>query len=334
MYNDTGKSVSRPHPSTVSAAVVTTPRTAGIPYPLLHHHQDRHPIMTPFSSSPYLLPFSASASAYGGADDDDDFPRRDERFPQWSNQETRDLIEIRAQFELEFTTAKRDRYLWEMVADGMRKRGYRRTPDQCKCKWEDLISRFKTIQGQETTDVDNRQCPFSDELHSVFTARANRMQPPQPSITKTSKTLTNASEDRSHEDDMEVEQAAAITRTARRRKTSKEKRQKMAEDGNCPDKNNSVLLNSLDEMMRNFVEQQQRIDVQWRESMEKHAREREVLEEGWRRKMENLERERLMMENAWREREEQRKSREESRAEKRDALLKTLLNKLINEGNH
>ncbi|KAL6544210.1 hypothetical protein OROGR_010707 [Orobanche gracilis] len=298
MYNDTEKNVSRPHPSTAAAASVTTLRTAGTPYPLHHHHhQVRHPIMTPFYASPYLLPFSASASASGGADDNDDISRRGERFPQWSNQETRDLIEIRAQFELEFTTAKRDRYLWERVADGMMKRGYRRTPDQCKCKWEDLISRFK---GQETTDVDNRQCPFSDELHAVFAARVNQMQPPQPSITKKSKTLTNVSGDRSHEDDMEVEQAA-LTRITRERKTGKEKRQKMAEDGNCPDKKSSVLLNSLHEMMRNFVEQQQRIDVQWRESMEKHAREREVLEEGWRRKMENLERERLVMENAWRE---------------------------------
>ncbi|KAL0372008.1 UNVERIFIED_CONTAM: hypothetical protein Scaly_0882400 [Sesamum calycinum] len=82
-------------------------------------------------------------------------------------------------------------------------------------------------------------------------------------------------------------------------------------------------------MMRNFIMQQQRIDMQWKESMEKRAVERELFEQEWRQKMEKLERERLMMEQAWREREEQRRLREESRAQKRDALLTMLLNKLI-----
>lgn len=67
--------------------------------------------------------------------------------------------------------------------------------------------------------------------------------------------------------------------------------------------------------------------------MEKRAREREVFEQEWRSSMEKLERDRMMMEQSWREREEQRRAREESRAEKRDALLSTLLNKLIGE-NH
>ncbi|CAN4113789.1 unnamed protein product [Withania somnifera] len=61
-------------------------------------------------------------------------------------------------------------------------------------------------------------------------------------------------------------------------------------------------------MLKEFFQQQLRIEMQWRETTEKHDRERE-------------------------EREEQRRTREESRAEKRDALLTTLLNKLIGE-NH
>lgn len=61
------------------------------------------------------------------------------------------------------------------------------------------------------------------------------------------------------------------------------------------------------------------------------AQERRVLEQEWRQSMEKLERERLMLEQAWREREEQRRMREESRAEKRDALITTLLNKLLRE---
>ncbi|CAN4113791.1 unnamed protein product [Withania somnifera] len=49
--------------------------------------------------------------------------------------------------------------------------------------------------------------------------------------------------------------------------------------------------------------------------------------------MEKLERDRMMIGQTWKEREEQRRTREESRAEKRDAPLTTLLNKLIGE-NH
>ena len=45
------------------------------------------------------------------------------------------------------------------------------------------------------------------------------------------------------------------------------------------------------------------------------------------------ERERLVMEQAWLEKEEQRMIREEIRAEKRGALLTSLLNKLIGQGN-
>ena len=67
--------------------------------------------------------------------------------------------------------------------------------------------------------------------------------------------------------------------------------------------------------------------------MERRAHERQLFEQEWRQSMEKLERERLMIEQAWREREEQRRMREESRAERRDALLTTLLNKLINESN-
>ncbi|GFP96584.1 trihelix transcription factor gt-3b [Phtheirospermum japonicum] len=285
--------------------------------------------MIPFSPSPSLLSFSASASGggggSGGADDDDDFPRRDERFPQWSNQETRDFIEIRAQFELEFTTAKRDKNLWEVVANRMRDKGYRRTPDQCKCKWNNLVSRYK---GQETADVDNsRPCPFFNELHAVFTARANRMQSPQPNadtfITKSRNTLTNASEDQSHEDFSHEQDD-----DGEEKKPARKKRQKTVETENCK---NSSAVNSLGEIMMNFMAQQQMIDARWRESMERRAEERDIFEDEWRRKMESLERERAAMEKARRERDEQRWLRDESRAEKRDALLTMLLNKLVRD---
>ncbi|KAK4389086.1 UNVERIFIED_CONTAM: Trihelix transcription factor GT-3b [Sesamum calycinum] len=282
-----------------------------------------------------LPPFSAA-----GGGDDDEFPRRDERFPQWSNQETRDLIEIRAQIEWGFTTSKRNKSLWEMVANRMREKGYRRTIDQCKCKWKNLVSRYK---GQDASDPENgRQCPFFDELHALFTARENRTQHAQPNLETSSlkgrKRLKNISGDRSHEeysqerdDDEEtgIDQAETGT-VAPKRKAGGEKKRKTGQVEKQLNSNDGVLA-GIQEMLGSFIEQQQRIDMQWKESMEKCAQERELLEQEWREKMEKLEREKLVMEQAWREREEQRRLREESRAEKRDALLTTLLNKLIHE---
>ncbi|KAL0330966.1 UNVERIFIED_CONTAM: Trihelix transcription factor GT-3b [Sesamum angustifolium] len=265
-----------------------TPRNPIIPYPL------HHPIMIPLP----LPPFSAA-----GGGDDDEFPRRDERFPQWSNQETRDLIEIRAQIEWGFTTSKRNKSLWEMVANRMREKGYRRTIDQCKCKWKNLVSRYKHAQPNlETSSLKGR------------------------------KRLKNISGDRSHEeysqerDDAEetgIDQAETGT-VAPKRKAGGEKKRKTGQVEKQLNSNDGVLA-GIQEMLGSFIEQQQRIDMQWKESMEKCAQERELLEQEWREKMEKLEREKLVMEQAWREREEQRRLREESRAEKRDALLTTLL---------
>lgn len=89
--------------------------------------------------------------------------------------------------------------------------------------------------------------------------------------------------------------------------------------------------NAIKEMLKEFLLQQQRMDIEWRDMMDRRVRERQLLENEWRQTMEKIERERLMLEQAWREREEERRLREDIRAEKRDAILTTLLNKLINE---
>lgn len=62
---------------------------------------------------------------------------------QWGEEETKELIRIRAELEKDFTVAKRNKALWEIVSVKMRERGYRRTPEQCKCKWKNLINRYK-----------------------------------------------------------------------------------------------------------------------------------------------------------------------------------------------
>lgn len=65
--------------------------------------------------------------------------------PQWSQEETREFIRIRVDLENDFTVAKRNKTLWETVSLRMRESGYRRTPDQCKCKWKNLLNRYKVV---------------------------------------------------------------------------------------------------------------------------------------------------------------------------------------------
>lgn len=85
-----------------------------------------------------MIPIQPSLPPFGGAGDDG-------RFPQWSSQETRDLIEIRAQLEWAFTEANRNIDLWELVSERIREKGYWRTADQCKCKWENLVIGYEVV---------------------------------------------------------------------------------------------------------------------------------------------------------------------------------------------
>lgn len=71
------------------------------------------------------------------------FKMKEERVPQWSHQETRDFIATRAELERDFALTKRNKTLWEGVANKMKEMGYKRTPDQCKCKWKNLVKRYK-----------------------------------------------------------------------------------------------------------------------------------------------------------------------------------------------
>lgn len=70
-----------------------------------------------------------------------------ERVPQWSQQETREFISIRAELERDFNVSKRNKTLWEVVSLRMRERGFRRSPEQCKCKWKNLINRYKVVKS-------------------------------------------------------------------------------------------------------------------------------------------------------------------------------------------
>ncbi|KAK7252560.1 hypothetical protein RIF29_36602 [Crotalaria pallida] len=257
--------------------------------------------------------------------------------PQWSQQETREFIAIRAELERDFTASKRNKTLWEVVSSKMRERGFRRSPEQCKCKWKNLVNRYK---GKETSDPEHgRQCPFFEELHAIFTQRAHNMQrlllESETRSTQPKKGLKRSSGDRSSEEFSEDDDEVDDSDEERPAKSNSRKRKadKVAVEKSSRANNLSNTVSGVQDMLKEFFQHQLRMEMQWRDMMERRAHERQMFEQEWRQSMEKLERERLMIEQAWREREEQRRIREESRAERRDALLTTLLNKLIHESN-
>ncbi|KAK9077802.1 hypothetical protein SSX86_006140 [Deinandra increscens subsp. villosa] len=268
--------------------------------------------------------------------DAEEFPRRDERVPMWSQQETSDFIAIRGDLEGDFTVAKRNKGLWEVVAARMKELGYRRTPDQCKCKWKNLVSRYK---GMETSDRENtRSFPFFDELHALFTERpiSTPQTPFDPeagsSQSKSKKRVRRIDSYQSLEEISEDEDEGVKsqkTTVPPRKKPDRGKQPQTSNPDKPPTPKPVVSGNSsIQEILHDFFQQQQMIDMQWRQLIEKHAYERQVFEQEWRQSMERIEMERMRTEQSWREKEEQRKMREESRAERRDALLTLLLNKL------
>lgn len=296
---------------------------------------DNNESLTRLTQMMMSVPPPQPAMVVGGGADSEDFSRRDDRVPLWSQQETRDFIAIRGELERDFTTTKRNKSLWEVVAAKMKEIGYKRTPDQCKCKWKNLVNRYK---GKETSDRENtRSFPFFDEMHALFTERTiNTPQTPfDPEATSSHskkrlakmdsyQSLEEISEDEDEYEDDEIKITKAVIPP--RKKPEREKRARTSNPKQPSSGNNSIR-----EILHDFFQQQEMIEMQWRQLMEKHDYERRVFDQEWRQSMERLEMERMKIEQSWREKEEQRRMREESRAERRDALLTALLNKLVHE---
>ncbi|CAH8338228.1 unnamed protein product [Eruca vesicaria subsp. sativa] len=85
---------------------------------------------------------------------------------------------------------------------------------------------------------------------------------------------------------------------------------------------------TLKEMLEDFMRQTLKMEKEWRDAWEMKEREREKREKEWRRRMAELEEDRAAAERRWMEREDERRLREETRAQKRDNLIDVLLNKL------
>ncbi|KAL8195693.1 hypothetical protein R6Q57_025446 [Mikania cordata] len=301
--------------------------------------RDNNEALTRLTHMMMTVPPPQPVMLVGGVGDTEEFPRVDERVPMWSQPETRDFIAIRRELERDFTVAKRNKGLWEVVAARMKGLGHRRTSDQCKCKWKNLVSRYK---GKETSDRDNaRSFPFFEELHALFTERSTTtpQTPFDPeagsSQLKSKKRIARSDSYQSLEDISEDEEDANKIQKTIIPPRKKPDRGKQPQTSNPikppgPRPANS-RNNSIHEILHDFFQQQQLIDLQWRELMEKHAYERQMFDQEWRQSMERIEMERMRNEQSWREKEEQRKIREEGRAERRDALLTLLLNKLVDE---
>ncbi|KAI6698459.1 hypothetical protein NL676_018578 [Syzygium grande] len=228
-----------------------------------------------------------------------------DRFPQWSVQETKEFLMIRAELDRSFMETKRNKLLWEVISTRMREKGYNRSAEQCKCKWKNLVTRYK---GCETIEPEamRQQFPFYKGGGGGGS---------------TSKSKKASSSQLSSDDDGDDEDSEG----------EKGKKKKKAKGNTGTSNSSSGSSSEVRKILEEFMKQQARMEAEWREAYEVRESERRVKEMEWRQAMEVLENERLMMDRRWREREEQRRMREEARAEKRDALITALLNKLRRE---
>lgn len=168
-----------------------------------------------------------------------------------------------------------------------------------------------------------QQFPFYNELQAIFAARMQRMLWVEAEGGGGSKKKIVSSDEEEDNEESEGDQKGN-TVTIKKKKKVKTNVGSSISGG-------SVSVESLKEILDDFMKQQLQMEMQWREAFEAREKERRLKEMEWRQTMEALENERLMMERRWREREEQRRMREEVRAEKRDALITALLQKLRRE---
>ena len=188
------------------------------------------------------------------------------------------------------------------------------------------------MQGKETSEPDNgRQCPFFEELDAIFKERAKNMDRLLLESETGSRPKKKAkcgklklSDEDSDEEDKEEEDSEDERLVRRKKRKSDKERQRVTAE--------KYRANSMQEVFEDFFQQQQKIEAMWREVLDKREQERRLREQEWRETMEKLEHDRITREHAWRELEEERREREEYRAEKRDELFAALITKFAQDG--
>ncbi|KAI3676266.1 hypothetical protein L1987_85870 [Smallanthus sonchifolius] len=246
-----------------------------------------------------------------------------DRILQWSAQETRDFLMIRAVLDQTFMETKRNKLLWEVASRKMMDRGYNRSAEQCKAKWKNLVTRYKGCETMED-DAMRQQFPFYNDLQAIFESRMQKMlyMEAEGQANGSKKRVTHLSSD--DDDDNEESDLEKMSGG----KAKKRKAIKNSTRNNPSGSTSSDLKEILDE----FMKQQMQIEMEWMKTFEAKEEERKLKEIEWQQRMESLENERIMLEQRWREREEQRMIREEARSKKCDALVNALFNKLNSEG--
>ncbi|KAF2288522.1 hypothetical protein GH714_008153 [Hevea brasiliensis] len=229
---------------------------------------------------------------------------------------------IRAGLDQTFMETKRNKLLWEVVANKMKEKGFHRSSEQCKCKWKNLVTRYKGCETMESESL-RQQFPFYNELQEIFAARMHRMlwAEAEGAASGSKKKAVQLSSDEEDDNEESDEEKVSIRKKKKGKKTAN-----IGGDGSSSGNNNN-----LRDILEDFMKQQMQMEMQWREAFEARENDRRIKEMEWRKTMEALENERIMMDRRWREREEQRRIREEARGEKRDALITALLNKLRRE---
>jgi len=180
--------------------------------------------------------------------------------------------------------------------------------------------------------VDNGKLPFFEELDAIFKDRAKNMdrmmlleaeagsRPHKKGKHGKPPSSDEDSDDGNDEDnDSEDERINIGARKSRK----SDKGQRVTAE--------KFRANSMQEVLEGFFQQQQRAEEHWHDAVERREHEWHMREQEWRDAMEKLEQERITREQGWREREEQRRAREEARAQKRDELFAALLSKLAQE---
>ncbi|XP_010490572.1 PREDICTED: trihelix transcription factor GT-3a [Camelina sativa] len=305
----------------------------------LHHHQLHHHHLIQQQQLPPPSQSTMAAMDPGGGGG--------ERIPQWSIEETKELLGIREELDQTFMETKRNKLLWEVVAAKMADKGFVRSPEQCKSKWKNLVTRYKACETTEP-DAIRQQFPFHNEIQSIFAARMQRMlwsDPTEPS-TSSKRKHNQFSSDDDEEEEEEVdepnqdinEELLSLVETQKKEtevittSTSANPR-KRAKKGKGVTKAETAAGSTIKEVLEEFMRQTVKMEKEWRDAWEMKEREREKREKEWRKRMAELEEERAAAERRWMEREEERRMREEVRAQKRDTLIDALLNKLNRDHN-
>ncbi|KAG6498026.1 trihelix transcription factor GT-3b-like [Zingiber officinale] len=255
-----------------------------------HHRRHLHRRLNPYRS--VAAPQDHPADASGGVG-------VNQRFSQWSHEETRELLSARAQLDKSFSETKRNKPLWEATSSLLLLKGFSRTPDQCKSKWKNLVARFK---GSESLiEGEKQQFPFYEEMRRILSDRA-------ATPSEKGKRPVQVKE-------LEEEESG---------KAGKKKR-KLDDKVAVGRKSMAINAPAMREFMRRLME----TEARWLEAAESRESARQAEEEEWRRLMQALWAERAEMERRWQASEEERRTREEVRAERRHQLIMALLDKHI-----